>query len=242
MSAPPPGPPPLPTNIAEITAPLLLGTVWSWTLYGVLLTQFYVYTYNFPNDIKRLKFLAYGIFLLETVQSALALADLYYWFASGFGNIGHLASPHYSVWDGPLLGGVVSLTVQLFFAYRIWELSSRQSWWLCLLISLCSTVAAVSEVSGGIYSYVTKVFTSGRVLKIFALIWLIGSVLADGLIAVSMLYHLEKRRTDGGGILNNYAMSRIVRLTVETNVLTTALAIVALVLIVVKPVIRTGTP
>ncbi|KAI9429577.1 hypothetical protein H4582DRAFT_212942 [Lactarius indigo] len=113
MSAPPPGPSVLP-RIAEITAPLLLGSVWSWTLYGVLLTQFYVYTYNFPNDDKRLKFLAYGMFLLETVQSGLALADLYYWFASGFGDITHLASPHLSVWDGPLLGGVASLTVQFF--------------------------------------------------------------------------------------------------------------------------------
>jgi len=115
-----------------------------------------VYTYNFPNDGKRLKFLGnrtlsirralpvdgpsvvYGLFLLETVQSALALTDLYYWFASGFGNIGHLASPHFSVWNGPLLGGVASVTVQLFFAYHIWVLSLRQSWWLCPLISLVS--------------------------------------------------------------------------------------------------------
>ncbi|KAI9435767.1 hypothetical protein H4582DRAFT_621172 [Lactarius indigo] len=234
MSAPPPGPSVLP-GIAEITAPLLLGSVWSWTLYGVLLTQFYVYTYNFPNDDKRLKFLAYGMFLLETVQSGLALADLYYWFASGFGDITHLASPHLSVWDGPLLGGVASLTVQFFFVYRIWVLSSRESWWLCLLISLCSTVAASSEISGGIYSHVSKGFTHGRILKIFSLIWLIGSVLADGLIAISMLYRLEKRRTDGGGFFSNHAMSRIVRLTVETNLLTTAVAIVALVLIIVKP-------
>ncbi|KAH9060688.1 hypothetical protein EDB87DRAFT_1683380 [Lactarius vividus] len=255
MSAPPPGPPPVLPNIAEITAPLLLGTVWNWTLYGVLITQFCksfikpllvlpgsssrgedVYTYNFPNDDKRLKFL--GKWTLS-VQSGLSLADLYYWFASGFGDITHLASPHLSVWDGPLLGGVVSLAVQFFFVYRIWVLSSRESWWLCLLISLCSIVAASSEISGGIYSHVSKGFTHGRVLKIFSLashyIWLIGSVLADGLIAISMVYHLEKRRTDGGGFFSSHAMSRIVRLTVETNLLTTAVAIIALVLIVVKP-------
>lgn len=231
MSAPPP---PLP-NIAEITAPLLLGTVWNWTLYGVLLTQFYVYTYNFPNDGKHLKFLAYGVFLVETVQSALALVDLYYWFASGFGNIAHLASPHFSVFDGPIIEGVVSLTVQSFFVYRIWVLSSRESWWLCSIISLFSTVAAVSVVSGGIYAHITKVFAKGRVLKIFALVWLIGSILADGLISISMIFHLEKRRTDGGGFFSDHALSRIVRLTVETNILTTFVAIVALVVIVVHP-------
>jgi len=54
-------------NIAEMTAPLLLGTVWNWTLHGVLITQFYVYTYNFPDDSKRLKYL--GLWALDTVCS-----------------------------------------------------------------------------------------------------------------------------------------------------------------------------
>ena len=81
---------------------------------------------------------AYGIFLVETVQSGLGISDLYYWFASGYGDPSHLTNPHFSVWDGPLLGGVTSVTVQFFFAYRIWVLSERKSWWLCLLIAAVS--------------------------------------------------------------------------------------------------------
>jgi len=235
MSAPPPGPPPVVPNIAEITAPLLLGSLWNWTLYGVLVTQFYVYTYNFPNDSKRLKYLACGIFLTETVQAGLALCDIYYWFASGFGDLANLAKSHFSVWDGPLLGSVTCTTVQYFFAYRIWALSGKKSWRLCLMICFFSAVAGVSEFSGGIYSKATGEFARGRVLKNIAIVWLSGSVLADGLIALSMIYHLEKRRTDGHGFLSNSAISRIVRLTVETNLFTTSVAIIALVLIVVKP-------
>jgi hypothetical protein len=199
------------------------------------MTQFYVYTYNFPNDGKHLKFLAYGIFLLETVQSGLALCDLYYWFASGFGDLARLASPHFSVWDGPLLGAVTAVTVQFFFTYRIWVLSERKSWWLCLMITVFSTVAGTAEITGGIYSHVAKEFARGRVLKIIALTWLISSVLADGFITISMLYHLERRRSEGGGFFSNNAISRIVRLTVETNLLTTSVAIISLVLISVKP-------
>lgn len=140
-----------------------------------------MYTYNFPDDGKRLKYIAYGIVLLETVQSGLALSDLYYWFGSGFGDLRRVASAHLSVWDGPLLGSVTAVTVQLFFAYRIWVLSEKKSWWLCMMISLFSAVGGISEASGGIYSYVVKDFSRG-VLKTFALIWLIGSVLTDGLI------------------------------------------------------------
>ncbi|KAN0135118.1 hypothetical protein V8E53_007009 [Lactarius tabidus] len=228
MPAPLPPPHHVLPNVAEITAPLLLGTVWNWTLYGVLITQFYVY-YNFPDDSKRLKYIG------------LALSDLYYWFGSGFGDLRRVASAHLSVWDGPLLGSVTAVTVQLFFAYRIWVLSEKKSWWLCLMVSLFSTVGGISEASGGIYSYVVKDFSRG-VLKTSALIWLIGSVLTDGLITFSMLYLLGRRRSQGTSFFSKNAVSKIVRLTVETNLLTSAqilnsatVTTTALVLIVVKP-------
>jgi len=234
MSAPPPPPHHAHPNVAEITAPLLLGTVWNWTLYGVLITQFYVYTYNFPDDGKRLKYFAYGIVLLETVQSGLALSDLYYWFGSGFGDLRRIASAHFSVWDGPLLGSVTAVTVQIFFAYRIWVLSGKKSWWLCLLIAVFSAVGGISEASGGIYSYVVKDFSRG-VLRTFALVWLIGSVVTDGLITLSMLYLLGRRRSEESSFFSKNAISKIVRLTVETNLLTTTVATTALILIVVRP-------
>jgi len=76
----------------------------------------------------------YGVFLLETLQTALNGADLYYWFASGFGDMNHLASPFASAFDAPIMGAVVSLCVQFFFVYRIWVLGKRETWWLCILI------------------------------------------------------------------------------------------------------------
>ncbi|KAH9952919.1 hypothetical protein BGW80DRAFT_563816 [Lactifluus volemus] len=128
----------IPTNIAEVAAPGLLGTVWNWMLYGVLLVQVYVYIYNFPGDRKLLKLLVYTIFLLETLQTAFTGADLYYWFVSGFGNINHLEAPYLSSFDVPIIGSVVSLTVQFFFAYRVWVLSDKKSSWLCVLICIVS--------------------------------------------------------------------------------------------------------
>jgi hypothetical protein len=88
-------------------------------------------------------FTVYGIFLLETLQTALTGADLYYWFVSGFGNINHLATPFASCFDVPIMGSVVSLSVQFFFVYRIWVLSKKKSWWLCILICLVKPSAPV---------------------------------------------------------------------------------------------------
>ena len=87
--------------------------------------------------------IAYGIVFLETVQSGLALAYLFY----SFSNMDELASESYiirsifSPWVGPfLLGSVAAMVVQLFFAYRIWVLSDKKAKWLCLTILFVSLV------------------------------------------------------------------------------------------------------
>ncbi|KAH9970083.1 hypothetical protein BGW80DRAFT_614949 [Lactifluus volemus] len=134
--------PPIPPDIARMTAPLLLGNLWNWALYGVLVVQIYVYSYNFPNDKKLLKLLVYAIFLLETLQTSLSGADLYYWFASGYGDLKHLATPYASSFDIPIIGAVVSLAVQFFFVYRIWVLGKKKCLWLCLIICLLHSPVA----------------------------------------------------------------------------------------------------
>ena len=110
----------------------------------------------------------YSVFLVETLQTALTGADLYYWFVSGFGNMDHLTAPYVSAFDVPIIGSIVSFTVQLFFVYRIWVLSGKSSWFLCLIICLVSwscqscvhtspsyfqfsTVDAVAAFYGGVY-------------------------------------------------------------------------------------------
>jgi hypothetical protein len=78
----------------------------------------------------------YTVFLLETIQTVLCGVDLFYWFASGYGDAYHLASPFASPFDIPILESTVALIVQFFYSYRIWVLSNKRSWWLCLLICL----------------------------------------------------------------------------------------------------------
>ncbi|KAH8992984.1 hypothetical protein EDB92DRAFT_2065361 [Lactarius akahatsu] len=227
--------PPIPPNVAEIAAPMLLGALWNWTLYGVLVVQFYVYSYNFPGDRTLVKLLVYSVFLVETLQTALTGADLYYWFVSGFGNMDHLAAPYESPFDVPIIGAIVALIVEFFFVYRIWVLSRRSSWFLCLLICLLSIVAAGAAFYGGIYTHVRKKFASGRMLKVLALTWVSGNASADILIAGSLLVYLGRRRREGCGQFSEHALSKVVRLIIETNVLTTTVGIVTLLTVAVFP-------
>jgi hypothetical protein len=85
-------------------------------------------------------FVVYSVFFLETVQTALSGADLYYWFAAGFGNFDHLISPFASFIDLPIMGSMVSLSVQCCFVYRIRVLSEKRSRWLCVIVSLVTSL------------------------------------------------------------------------------------------------------
>ena len=92
-------------------------------------------------------FVVYSILFLETVQTVLSGADLYYWFAAGFGNLDHLILPFASFFDVPIMGSMVSLSVQFYFAYRIFVLSEKRSWWLCVIICLVTLSPKVQEQS-----------------------------------------------------------------------------------------------
>jgi hypothetical protein len=113
-----------------------------------------VYSYNFPDDRRSLKFLgessltwlrfpvnykalrpAYIVFLLETVQTALTGADIYHWFVIGYGNVKVLVDNQFSPIDGQIMSAPISLIVQGYYCYRIWTLQKR--WWpLCLIIAV----------------------------------------------------------------------------------------------------------
>jgi hypothetical protein len=125
-----------------------------------------VYSYNFPRDSRRIKllgtrisrliptrfsltkdFVVYSIFFLETVQTALSGADLYYWFAAGFDKE-RLVAPFASPFDLQILEPVVSLSVQFFFVYRVRvlsRLSEKQSRWLWVIICLVTSSPKAPE-------------------------------------------------------------------------------------------------
>ncbi|KAI0037928.1 hypothetical protein FA95DRAFT_1506315, partial [Auriscalpium vulgare] len=106
----------------------LLGICLNFCLYGVLAAQVYSYNYNFAEDKKRFKVLVYGIFIIETAQTAMTGADVFYWYAAGFGNVARLQNTYISSLDTPFMGSFISLIVQWFYAYRIWVIKPALLW------------------------------------------------------------------------------------------------------------------
>ncbi|KAI0041969.1 hypothetical protein FA95DRAFT_630522 [Auriscalpium vulgare] len=218
MSAPAQPMIPIPPNIGALTAPMLFGICFNCCLYGVLAAQVYSYHYNFSDDKRRFKILVYSVFLIETAQTAMTMADIYFWYAVGFGDVARLQDTYISPLDGPFIGSFISLIVQLFYAYRIWIIKPSLLW-LSAVVALISITQSIGGMIDGIVGHrihFAQVHSPLTVPSTY--FWLLGEAVADLLIAVTMVWLLAASR-------NRYSsrvLSRIMRLCIETNVLSGA--------------------
>ncbi|KAJ6609049.1 hypothetical protein B0H10DRAFT_1814445, partial [Mycena sp. CBHHK59/15] len=207
----------------------LIGSLLNYCLYGVLAVQVYVYRLSFPNDKAAIKWLVYLVFSLETVMTALNGYDLYYWFAAGFGNLIRLSEPRVSPFYTPIMGSVMALVVQVFFCYRIYIIRNT-SLYLCIFIALVSQTLRMCTTTIEPFSFMYVQFIAlCQVLTSCSQMWLIGDAIADILISVVMSYFLLKASHNQHRQTNDI-VKRIVRLTIETNSLSTVVAILSLIL------------
>jgi len=220
--------PPIPPNIAAIAAPQLIGSLLNYCLYGVLCVQVYIYRISFPDDKREIKALVYSVFLFETVNTCLNAADIYYWFASGYGNVLRFQDPHYSWFYTPVMDSIMSLIVQLFFCYRIWIIKKSSLWW-CILIAAVSVTQAIGGIIGGVKAHLQTDVAKRSQQTAEVYLWLVGDAVADIMIAVTMTIALLRARGELHRQTNDI-VGRIVRLTVETNTLSALIAIISMIL------------
>ncbi|KNZ77458.1 hypothetical protein J132_05416 [Termitomyces sp. J132] len=210
---------PIPHDIASITGPPLIGVMLVWFLYGITVMQVYAYYQCFPEDNVKIK-------SLDTTQSVLVAADAFHWFANGFGNMGILFEPFMSPFDTPILDGIIAFAEQTFFCWRLRVL--HKSWWLPSMVFFVAVVSLAGGIASGVGGY--RLADLGRLdtLKWQICLWLGGSALTDTLIAVVMTVLLLRSRRGEFQYTDNI-LTRIVRLTVETNAVTASVAIIAVV-------------
>ncbi|KAG5729767.1 hypothetical protein E4T56_gene908 [Termitomyces sp. T112] len=244
--------PPIPPDIASKTGPPLIAFMLVWFLYGVTVMQVYIYYQWFPKDKIKIKALVYGMFFLDTLQSILVAADAFHWFALGFGNLNLLVKPVTAPFDAPILEVIMALVEQTFFCWRLRVL--HKSWWLPSSILLI----AISGVVGGIASGIGG-FKLGNLALLYTLKWQLSLSLAamavtDTLIAVAMTilvkiprpssikyaflpftYKQLLRLRTGEMEQTDNVLTRIVRLTVETNTVTASVGIISVVCLFATP-------
>ncbi|KAJ8080201.1 hypothetical protein PM082_017031 [Marasmius tenuissimus] len=174
--------------------PLFLGYVSGAFLQGLLVLQVFVYFFNFGKDRIYVKAFVLLVFTLEWVftiiATILAIRSLV-----SFGRLTDLVIYIHSKWL-PLLCGLVTLVVQVFYSYRIYLLSGWCS--LPIVISLFSIAQWVvlniaGFNSGGLVGLFPKAIVLSRDENPATVpIWLGLAAAADCLIAVTLIIYLRR--------------------------------------------------
>ncbi|KAJ7040553.1 hypothetical protein C8F04DRAFT_1082693 [Mycena alexandri] len=216
-------------DVALLTGPLVLGYMFGYCLYGILIAQVYIFSQLFPRERFEIKAVVYSMFFLETVFTLFTTIAAYRQYGIGWGDIDTIFIIDWA-WDPlPALNGVLAGIAQSFYIWRIWSLTRIV--WPPILIGC--VMAAQVTIS---FYYGIVVSVEGRgVDKLFALspeitVWLSLSAVADLLITICLVQIFADRKKDVNFDRISGLLNKLIRFSVETGSLTSATAIIELIL------------
>ncbi|KAK0241168.1 hypothetical protein EDD85DRAFT_992751 [Armillaria nabsnona] len=215
------------------TAIQVVAYLLHWGLFGTLSVQLYLYYLAFPKDRIFTKCLVYGIYIVEFVQMMFVTHDVLAMFGYGFGDLEALTRMDFNWLVVPVMGGVVACVGQVFYAYRIFILSSSRI--VPPFVTCVSSTSSVAAILTGVYAFeagdITKL--NNRKTSIAIGIWCGGSALCDVIIAICMTYYLTHRNTSLRH--TRILVTKLIRLTIETGSMTAVVALLSLILFIVFP-------
>ncbi|KAF9018671.1 hypothetical protein BDZ89DRAFT_1209893, partial [Hymenopellis radicata] len=149
-----------------------------------------------------------------------------------YGDIVNLRETHTLWLSVPVLTGLIECIVQLFYSYRVSVLSGSKVVGCAIAsIAVSSFVAAildgVLQLKHGLYSH------TARELSLAPCVWLAGSALCDVIIAAMQTYYVPCQNGCAFKATRN-RIARLVRLTIETGILTATAATLVLVFLAVN--------
>ncbi|KAF8314612.1 uncharacterized protein EI90DRAFT_3294168 [Cantharellus anzutake] len=199
----------------------LCGLVLETILLGVITVQVFLYYHRFPKDHICLKSTVGFLWLVQMFQVTAATASLYRAFIHNFDTL-----PSSTIWYDTfyqISTVICSTIVQLYFVLRLYRFGG--SIWLPMLVALLT----LGQVGTGLE-------ISATVLKASSdLPWLTLEAVADLVIAFSMSYFLQKRRT--GFRQTDTVLRTLTVYAINTGLLTSILALAVMFAVWLFPVL-----
>ncbi|XP_006455110.1 hypothetical protein AGABI2DRAFT_121054 [Agaricus bisporus var. bisporus H97] len=204
----------------QLTGPPYVGITAAIFLFGLLTLQFYNYVLKFRHDYLILKISVYVTFILELVSTGMTVADGYHWFVRGFGEPDLLAGFFLANIDTPIIGSLVAVISQVAYCWRIYRLSGMK-----ILPCFIAAIVIGSEFAyfaAGIFNQTLIDISNWETTSTrLIIVWAIGNVVSDNLIAVLMVYYL----LNNVSLRNASWLGRIVRLILESNMLSALVSV-----------------
>jgi len=215
----------------------LFGSNAAWLALGLLAVQTYTYSTCSSKDRPLFKALVYGSVFIAMSESVVEGFVSYSFLVSGWGNPTILAdsssgASHVLGTLKPLFDVLPALFVQFFFTWNIWTFcrATFRGTAKVLIAELCVCIAVMSVcafIAVAIFTGLTLAPAplNASISEGLLLVWAISTAVADVTITsctLAILYHANSHSYFGD---TRSRASRIIRITAQTGLLTSILAI-----------------
>ncbi|KAI0693966.1 hypothetical protein BC835DRAFT_1415596 [Cytidiella melzeri] len=230
--------------------PIFIGVIFNVLLYGIMITQMFLYFTVYKRDKRWMKCFVAVLFVCDSLNTAFDIAFLYIPLVTKYGEEqtitvrGHMLTEYghtgnesalsYATWifsTDPAMTAIIALMVQVFFAWRVKVLTNN--WPLVAFIAFCSFAQWCGGLGTSIACGIVPEFIHFQNFKVIVIIWLAFSATADTVITCALVWHLRKHRT--GFTNTDDVVNKIIRLTVQTGMITAVCAIIDLIAFLSSP-------
>ncbi|KAJ2931969.1 hypothetical protein H1R20_g5115, partial [Candolleomyces eurysporus] len=232
--------------------PMLIGFTLNAILYGIMITQVYIYFTAYKYDRPFLKLLVVFLLVADTANTVFDFLYLYNVLILHFGDFALLEKADWLFATDPALTGIIATVVQLFFAWRVRVLT--KNWFLVSLVVVLAISGAVGAIVTAFEVGKTPNFVDFRKFKVrshpnaldstcFLLVetgrgHLVAGFGKSGRYLDYNYLGLILRRYKTGFKNSDLIVDRIIRVTVQTGLITALVAILDLIFYLADP---TGT-
>jgi len=184
------------TSLNSTLGALHIGFGLSTFLFGTVAVQLHFYLRHFPDDSKSLKTLVYLVWLAE-LGHQLCVCHINWLLATNFANTRLSQGPQtFSIGFSVLFATLVSVTVQVFFASRLWRVSKGTTVF-CVLLGLI-VIRFCLNLAISVLDFRSPTMTNVKISKplwsLTTSTWAI-SIATDLLVTILLSYDLHKRRS-----------------------------------------------
>jgi len=210
-------------NVRLFFGPILAGVLLGCILYGIVVSQslYYFQVYRKRDGLWIRLFILY-LLVVETIGTVIQIGVIFEPLILLYGTPQAVTQFPLLLPSGPMLTTLISTPIQLFTAWRIRVLT--RSWIPAIILSVLSIAAFGSGIYASFETAVARVVSNKH--KLNHPFFLILVAAADIFMAGCLVYILAKRKTSFASTkYTDLIINRIIRMTLQTGCITTAMAL-----------------
>ncbi|KAJ7853601.1 hypothetical protein B0H13DRAFT_1201156 [Mycena leptocephala] len=218
-------------DVTKLFGPMLIGAFLNTLLYGIMLVQAFLYYHRYRGDRSWFRYLVLYLVVVETVNWICDVGLIYEPLIIRYGTAEALEVSPLLLRADAVLTVLISTPIQLFIAWRVRLLTN--SFALPAVIALLAIVSFGGGIATTTIVTLHPEYASFPNFRVEVVTWLVSSTTCDVFLTGALVYSLWIRKTNV--ISTDSYINKIIRLSVQTGLLTAAAALLDMIFFLALP-------